>query len=81
MTCHNVKIEASSFGQCDEPTLAQTVAGKNISNPFMGEAFQKSLLLQLTQLVAEILKKDSLKEAESESLRSIESPSKEDNYV
>ena len=81
LTCHNVKIKPSSLGQYDEPSPAQTVAGKDISNLFMGEAFPKSLLLQPTQQVVEILKKNSRKEAESESLRSIDSPRKEDNDV
>ena len=61
LTCHNVKIEPSSLGQLkeiiepsslgqfDEPSPAQTVVGKDMSNPFMGEVFPKSLLLQLTQ--------------------------------
>ena len=47
----------------------------------MGETFLKSLLVQLTQQVAEILKKDLYKEVESESSRSIEDPSKEDKDV
>ena len=76
MTCHNVKvelsslgqfkelIEPSSLGQFNEPSPDQTVAGKDISNPFMGEAFSKSLLIQLTQEVAKILKKDLRNEAE-----------------
>ena len=92
MTCHNVKIEPSSLGQLkeiiepsslgqfDEPSPAQTVVGKDMSNPFMGEVFPKSLLVQLTQQVAEILKKDSCKEEESESPRSINNPRKEDKY-
>ena len=54
------------------------MAGKDISNPFMGEAFPKSLLILLTQQVVEILKKDLRNEAESESLRSNNSPRKED---
>ena len=51
LTCHNVKIESSSLGQFDEPSPSQTVAGKDTSNSFMGEAFPKSLLLQITQQV------------------------------
>ena len=81
LTCHNVKIEPSSLGQCDEPGPAQTVDGKDISNSFMGETFLESLLLQLTQQVVEILKNDSCKEVESESPRSIESLRKEDKNV
>ena len=57
---------------------SQTVAGKDISNPFMGEAFPKSLLIQLTQQIAEILKNDLSNEGEPESLRSINNPRKED---
>ena len=53
------------------------MVGKDISNPFMGEAFLKILLIHLTQQVSEILKNDLCKEAESESLRSISSPRKE----
>ena len=64
-------LEPSSLGQINEPSLAQTVVGKDTQNPFMGEAFLKSLLVQLTQQVAEILKKDMYKEAESESSRSL----------
>ena len=74
-------LEPSSLGQINEPSPAQTVAGKDTTNPFMGEAFPKSLLVQLTQQVAEILKKDLYKEAESESSRSIEGLSKEDKDV
>ena len=54
------------------------MAGKDISNSFMGETFPKSLLIQLTQQVAEILKKDLHNEAKTESLRSINNPRKED---
>ena len=57
------------------------VDGKDVSNTFMGEAFPKSLLLQLTQQVVEILKMDSHKIVESESPRSIESLRKEDKDV
>ena len=38
-------LEPSSFGQINEPSPAQTVAGKDTPNPFMGEAFPKSLLI------------------------------------
>ena len=71
------------MGQNNEPSPAQMVDGKDISNPFMDEAFLKSLLVQLTQQVAEILKKDIYKEAESPrfSLRSIEGQSREDKNV
>ena len=55
-------LEPSSLGINNEPSPAQTVAGKDTPNPFMGEAFPKSLLVQLTQQVAEILKKDIYKE-------------------
>ena len=90
LTCHNVKIkpsalgqfkeliEPNSLGQCDEPSPTQTVADKDILISFIDEVFPKSLLLQLTQQVAEILKNDSRKEAESKSPRSINSPRKED---
>ena len=69
------------MGQINEPSPAQTVASKDMPNPFMGEAFSKSLLVPLTQQVAEILKKDLYKEAESKSFRSIEGSSKEDKDV
>ena len=49
--------EPSSLGQFKEPSPAQTVTSKDTTNPFMGEVFPKSLLVQLTQQVAEILKK------------------------
>ena len=90
MTSYNVKIEPSSLGQFkeliepsslgqfNEPSLAQTVAGKDISNPFMGEDFPKSLLIHLTQQVDEILEKNLCKETKSESPRSISSPRQED---
>ena len=42
LTCHNVKVQPRSLGQINEPSLAQTVAGKDISNLFMGEAFPKA---------------------------------------
>ena len=45
-------LEPSSLGINNEPSPAQTVAGKDTSNPFMDEAFPKSLLVQLTQQVA-----------------------------
>ena len=69
LTCHKVKVEPSSLGQIkelmepsslgqfNEPSPAQTVIDKDISNPFMGEVFPKSLLIQLTHYVVEILKK------------------------
>ena len=57
------------------------VDGKDVLNTFMGEAFPKSLLLQLTQQVVEILKMDSHKIVESENPRSIESLKKEDKDV
>ena len=69
-------LEPSSLGQINEPSPAQTVADKDTSSPFMGEAFPKSLLVQLTQQVSEILKKDLCKDVELESPRSIESPRK-----
>ena len=69
------------MGQINEPSPAQMVTGKDTSNPFMGEAFRKSLLVQLTQQVVEIRKKDLYKEADSESPRSIEGPNKEDKDV
>ena len=50
-------LEPISLGQINEPSPAQTVATKDTPNPFMGETFPKSLLVQLTQQVAEILKK------------------------
>ena len=74
-------LEHSSLGQMNEPSPAQTIAGKDTSNQFMGEALPKSLLVQLTQQVAEILKNDLCKEAKSKSPRSIESPRKEDKDV
>ena len=42
-------LEPSSLGINNEPSPAQTVVGKDKPNPFMGEAFPKSLLVQLTQ--------------------------------
>ena len=74
-------LEPSSLSQFNEPNPTQTVAIKDTTNPFMGEVFPKSLLVQLTQQVAKILKKDLCKEAESKSSRSIKSPSKEDKDV
>ena len=74
-------LEPNSLSQFNKPSPAQMVAGKDTTNPFMGEVFPISLLVQLTQQVAEILKNDLCKEAESESPRSIESPSKEDKDV
>ena len=74
-------LEHSSLGQINEPSLAQTVVGKGTPNPFMGEAFPKSLLVQLTQQVAEILHKDLYKEIELESSRYIEGLSKKDKDV
>ena len=76
-------LEPSSLGQNNEPSSIQTVAGNDTPNPFMGEAFLKNLLVQLTQQVDEILKKDIYKEAESlrSSPRSIEGPSREDKNV
>ena len=38
-------LEPSSLGQINEPSPAQTVAGKDTQNPFMGEIFPKSLLV------------------------------------
>ena len=74
-------LEPSSLGQFNEPSPVQMVAGKDTTNPFMSEVFPKSLLVQLTQQVAEILKKDLCKEVESKSPRSIESLRKEDKDV
>ena len=74
-------LEPSSLGQINEPSPAQKVTGKDTSNPFMGEAFPKSLLVKLTQQVVEILKRDLCKKANSSSPRSIESPRKEDRDV
>ena len=68
-------LEPSSLGINNEPSPAQTVASKDTSNLFMGETFPKSLLVQLTQQVAMILKNDIYKEVESP--RSIEGPSRE----
>ena len=60
LTSHNVKVEPSSLGQIkepiepsslgqfNEPSLAQIVVSKDMSNPFMGKAFPKNLLIQLT---------------------------------
>ena len=78
LTCHNVKIEPSSLGQFNEPSPAKTVADRDISNLFMSETFPNSLLIQLTQQVAEIFKKDLRNEVESESPRSNNNPRKED---
>ena len=78
MTCHNVKVEPSSLGQINEPSTAQMVASKDISNPFMGEAFPKSLLIHLTQQVYEILTKDLRNEVELENPRSNNNQRKED---
>ena len=72
-------LEPSSLGINNEPSPAQTIVGKDTPNSFMGEAFPKSLLVQLTQQVAEILKKDIYKEEESP--RSIEGPSRDDKNV
>ena len=74
-------LEPSSLGQINESSSTQKVAGKDTSNPFMSEDFPKSLQVQLTQQVAEILKNDLCKEAESKSPRSIESTRKEDKDV
>ena len=74
-------LEPSSLGQINEPSPVQTKADKSTSNPFMGKVFPKSLIVQLTQQMTEILKKDLCKEAKSESLRSIESPRIEDKDV
>ena len=74
-------LEPSSLSQFNEHNPAQTVASKDTTNPFMSEVFPKSLLVQLTQQVVKILKKDLCKEPESESPRSIESPRKEDKDV
>ena len=57
LTGQDVKIEPSSLGQNNEPSPAQTVASKDITNLLMGEAFPKSLIEQLTQQIAKILKK------------------------
>ena len=51
-------LEPSLLDQINEHSPAQTVASKDTQNLFMGEAFPKSLLVQLIQYVAEILKKD-----------------------
>ena len=61
-------LEPNSLGQINEPSPAQTVASKDMPNPFMGEAFSKSLLVQLTQQVAEILKKDLYKKQSQKAL-------------
>ena len=42
-------LKPSLLGQFNEPSPAQTVASKDTTNPFMGEVFPKSLLVQLTQ--------------------------------
>ena len=76
-------LEFSSLSINNEHSPAQTVAGKDTPNPFIGEAFSKSLLVQLKQQVAEILKKDIYKEVESpkSSPKSIEGPSRKDNNI
>ena len=38
-------LEPSSLGQINEPSPTQTIAGKDTSNLFMGEAFPKSLIV------------------------------------
>ena len=38
-------LEPSSLGQFNEPSLAQTVVGKDTTNLFMGEVFRKILLV------------------------------------
>ena len=38
-------LDPSSLGQINEPSSAQTVAGKDTSNLFMGVTFPKSLLV------------------------------------
>ena len=48
LTSQNVKTEPSSLGQINEPSPAQTVASKDISNSLMGEVFPKNMLFQLT---------------------------------
>ena len=57
----------SSLGRFNESSPSQTVVGKDTSNPITGEVFSKNLLVQLTQQVTEIVKKDLCKEAKSES--------------
>ena len=42
-------LELSSLGKINEPSPTETVAGKDTSNPSMGEVFPKSLIVQLTQ--------------------------------
>ena len=42
-------LEPNSLGQINEPSPAQMIVGKDTSNPFMGEAFPKSRLVQLTK--------------------------------
>ena len=66
MTNQYITIEPSSFGQINEPNPTQTVAGKDISNLLIGEAFQKTLIEQLTQQIAEVLKKDFNKDHSKE---------------
>ena len=70
LTSQNVKIEPSSLGWFNEPSPTQIIASKNISNPLMGKVFPKNLLIQLTQQVVEIFKRNFNKEAESESPKS-----------
>ena len=41
-------LEPSLLGQFNEPSPTQTVAGKDTTNPFIGEVFPKILLVQLT---------------------------------
>ena len=79
MISQNVKTESSSLGQNNEPNPAQTVVGKDISNPLMGGAFPKSLIEHLSQQIVEILKKDFNKEVESESPRSKDSSREKDS--
>ena len=62
-------LEPSSLGQINEPSPAQMVASKHTLNPFMGEASPKSLLVQLTQQVAEILKKRSVQRSRVRKLK------------
>ena len=66
LTSQYVTIEPSSLGQINEPSPTQTVAGKYISNPLMGEAFTKSLIKKLTQQIVEVLKKDFSKDLSKE---------------
>ncbi|MCR2848055.1 hypothetical protein, partial [Heyndrickxia coagulans] len=50
--------EPSSSSRVDEPSPAQMVAGKDLSNPLIGEAFPKSLIDHMQTQILETLRKE-----------------------